>query len=386
MYNINEGFYQDVNDLVTLATGGTITGIIDYNSFVDAGRSILALTDFDDFRNVFASALANKVQLSIDIARNYEGRYKRLTRGRLPANGIIEVITHAWLNALDPQFAVLTDGESVDMYEIMKPQQNADYYLESNPIQYGVTIQETELRGAFRSPDAMARFLSDKIMYLMNSYELGRERSRAALVSSVIADLDENATAATTMYTPAMKYPLLTLYNNLTNANLTEVNALINEQFVRFAASVMRQVSGKLMNASSSYNRAGQRTFTRDTEAEKLTFVNSAFVAAMAAYIRPYPGDTSYAVIPDGYEEVSYWQDEKNPLTVTYKDASEKSATSAPVLALITDVYAMGEYVEHEAVRTTPFNARGEYFNEFVNGQFKYIRVPACNTVMFTLS
>lgn len=384
IYNLNTDFYKDVNDLVTLATGGTITGIVDYNSFIDAGRSIGEFVDTDEFRNAFASALANKVQLSISTARTYRGRYGFLVRGKVPANGIIEVITHGWLNALDPKFAELTDGQSVDMYEIMKPIQNANYYLKSNPLQYAVTIQDYEIAGAFKSPEAMARFLTDKITYLFNSYELGREVARSGLMCDQITDIDEHGTVATTMYDAATKYPLLTLYNALTGASLTSSNALVNEQFIRFAAMMIRTVSGKLGSPSTRFNLAGERTFTRN-DGEKETIVASHFVAAMAAYIRPYPGDTSIAVIEDGYEEVPFWQDENNPLIINYVDDNEEEATTAPVIAMINDVYTLGEWIERETSPVTPYNAGGEYYNQFINGQFKYTRNRAANSVIFTL-
>ena len=117
-----------------------------------------------------------------------------------------------------------------------------------------------------------------------------------------------------------------------------------------------------------------------------MMFVNSAFVAAQNAYVKSVNFHPENAVIPTGYEEVPNWGDESHPLQVTTKNSGgNANVQTAPVVALLADKWAMGEYVEHSAVRTTPYNAAGEYYNEYLNYQLKLVRNKYANTIAFTL-
>lgn len=383
---VNSNFYSTVNDLMTLASGGTITGVVDYNSFIEAGTAVTSLTDPDKFKNAFLSAFANKVLLSLNTARSLPDELGRLTRGTVSPNGIIEIITNGFLSARTPLFVPLTDGNSVDQYTVQRPNVKVSYFCDDNAIQFYHTIQEIELEGAFKSPEAMQRFLSGAALYLINSYKRARNESRKALVADLIVK-NSTATAATTTYDSAQRYPLLTLYNAITGITLTADNCLFNEQFVRYAASVIRMVPEKMSKVSKSFNANAFETFTPNTDSERDIFVNTAFAAALDAYVRPYPGNTQFALIPEGYEEVTNWQSEASPLTVTYDTGVENAdpATTAPCIAVVSDRYAIGEYLCKENTRVTPYNAAGEYYNVFINAQTKLIRVDDANSVIFTL-
>ena len=139
------------------------------------------------------------------------------------------------------------------MYEVKKPTAFVDYYVDSNAYQICVTIQTSQLEKAFESPSAMDAFTRGIITYLMNSNELKREAGRIALVANLIVKLSTQS-AATTPDSPAMRYPLVTLYNDITGAELTAENCLFNEEFVKFAAQTIKKVMGKTSNVSESYN------------------------------------------------------------------------------------------------------------------------------------
>lgn len=377
--NINNEFYSTINELVSRASRGVITDIVDYDSFIDSGKKINELDNPDEFRNAFCNAIANKVQLSLDTARSYQGKYAKLIRGSVAPGGVIELITHLFYETREAAFVSLENDQSVDQWIINKGDTDVAYFTKSNSYQIPVTIQYTELEGAFTSPERMQIFLNNKITYALNSNELAREVGRIGLIADLLVELS-SANAGANDNDPAMRYPLVTMYNDIYSDTLTADNCLYNTEFIRFACMVIKKVSDKLTKVSTSYNRSGIKTFTPADD--KLTFINGAFTSAMTAYLRPVDYRPEYSVIPDGFENVPYWQDENNPLTVSY---GEDETKTPPVIALIVDNLTLGEYVEHERVLSTTLNARGEYYNTFINVQTKYISNKNANSVIFTL-
>lgn len=379
---VNKNFFATINGLVSQATNGTAPEVVDYNSFIEAGKTITSLQG-SDFQNNFIGALMNKIALSINTARSYTGKYGSLTRGSLQFGDTIEMIMNGFYEAQAAAFVDLpNDGSSVDMYEVKKPTAFVDYYVDSNAYQICVTIQTSQLEKAFESPSAMDAFTRGIITYLMNSNELKREAGRIALVANLIVKLSTQSAAATPD-SPAMRYPLVTLYNDITGAELTAENCLFNEEFVKFAAQTIKKVMGKTSNVSESYNIKGIKTFT--PAENRHLFVSSQLTAALETYIYTNNYNPQYSMLTN-YIEVPYFQNEDTPLVVKYKSAEgEDELTSAPVIAVMCDEYAIGEYLRKQSTYTTPFNAKGEYWNTYLNVELKLVSNEYANSVLFTL-
>lgn len=381
---INNNFYAMINDLVSRASSGTITGIVDYSTFIDAGKKIGALVG-SDFANAFNAELLNKIHLTIDTFRGYEGAYEDLVQGTLPANGAIELITSALYETRQAAFANLVDGQSVDQYIIAKPKGGVDYFTNDVAYQIPITIQRTELIGAFQSPEQMDAYLRKKVASVVNSNRVARENARIGLVANAIVRA-ASAPAATSPDDPARRYNLLALYNNITSAGLTSNNCLYNAEFVRFAVGLIKVVMSKMSKYSTSYNEAGVNTFTPEDKYERHIYVNKRFSSAMEVYIRPEPGDRR-SILLDDYVDVPYWQDESIPLQVRSVDPqdSTKEVISPKTVCVIFDRYALMEYLVFEHMLSTPLNAAGEYYNNWMNVQTKFLENRNANLVVFTI-
>ena len=381
---VNNNFYAAINALVAKATGGTTAVITDYSSFIDAGKKITDIL-YTDLQNNFISALMNRIALVINTARGYEGAYRELERGTLEYGNTIEMIINKFYEAQAAPFVALTDGYSVDQYVVKKPDVDAHYYINTDAYQLVITIQYDQLKKAWESPASMDAFIQNVIMYVMNSNELRREAGRIALVADLIVrDLAE--TAASTIDTPAQVYQLLTLYNGIAGTSLTASEALYNEEFIRFAVKTINMVVEKTKKVSKSYNNDGIMTFTRPED--RHLFVNSVLVSALGAYVFPNAYNKDDQITLNNYLNVPYWQAEDHPLTVKYfdDDVAGDEATTDPVLAVMCDRYAIGEYIRKQDMRSSPFNAAGEYFNNFLNVEVAYVSCPAANSVVFTLA
>ena len=426
---INNNAWIAINELVSRAAGVEDAAIVDDKSLIDFGRK-LSDTNADTFKNNFANEIANKVRLSINVARKYDAKLESLIRGQMPANGVLEIIQNTFFDTRVADFVNLVDGQSVDMYKVNKGKQTADYFVDEIAFKLFVTIQDVELEGAFMSGDAMQSFLTGKITYLVNSYNLAREQGRRAMLASEIKDLSA-ATAATTADGLAQRYKLCELYNTVYGYQssdagyVTKANALYDANFVKFAIMMINKVYKKISTPSMSFNDGSIKTFTPDGN-KKLVCLG-ALSDSIVAYKTTFSPDAT--VLPD-HETIEFWQQEKDPYVayfmkpndkyfivntdaernttngsysyviasgktylrgasnwteVTNFDDGNAQTATAPTIAVLFDDIAMGEYVTHEATRSTPFNVAGEYYNVYMNYQGKLIRLKSANQIIFTL-
>ena len=426
---INNNAWIAINELVSRAAGVADAAIVDDKSLIDFGRK-LTDTNADTFKNNFANEIANKVRLSINVARKYDAKLESLIRGTMPANGVLEIIQNTFFDTRVADFVNLVDGQSIDMYKVNKGKQTADYFVDEIAFKLFVTIQDVELEGAFMSGDAMQSFLTGKITYLVNSYNLAREQGRRAMLASEIKDLSA-ATAATSADGLAQRYKLCELYNTVygykssDTGYVTKANALYDANFVKFAIMMINKVYKKISTPSMSFNDGSIKTFTPDGN-KKLVCLG-ALSDSIVAYKTTFSPDAT--VLPD-HETIEFWQQEKDPYVayfmkpndkyyivntdaernttsgsysyviasgktylrgasnwteVTNFDDGNAQTATAPTIAVLFDDIAMGEYVTHEATRSTPFNVAGEYYNVYMNYQAKLIRLRSANQVIFTL-
>lgn len=386
---VNNTFYAVANDLMNRAASGAglepVT-VLDYSSFISAGQQLTNLSG-KDLANAFADEIANKVQIALNIARPYNADLDSLNFGTMPPEGVLEIINNQFMNTRAAEFPNLTNGESVDMYVVNKGEQSVDYYFKSEAFQIPVTIQLSELRGAFNSPEAMEAFLYGKVMYALNSKNHAIEVSRYALMAKGIIDATDSeseyvAEPAETQYTAARRYDLVTLYNKIHSTALTSDTAPYDRDFIAFAVSLIKYVRDKMKKASTSYNPRGIKTFTPDPRLK----VVAPFDSAITSYLYP---DTLHPEFNrlDNYEIVPFLQNENTPYTVNYSNSTttDNSLVTPPVLAILHDEYAMLEYTMIDDVESTPYNAAGRYTNDWISAQYgRYINRGA-NFVIFTL-
>ena len=165
---VNNNFYQTINGLVAQATNGAMEHIVDYSSFIEAGKKITDIAN-TDLQNGFVNALMNRIAMVINTARNYEGAYKELSRGSLEYGNTIELVIQGFYDAQPASFTNLVEGESVDQYKIYKPKVDVDYYVDTNAYKIPITIQYDQLKKAFNSAAEMDSFVRDTTMYVLNS-------------------------------------------------------------------------------------------------------------------------------------------------------------------------------------------------------------------------
>lgn len=383
---VNKNFYTTINKLASYGLqGGTISGIVDYASFVDVGKTITDIGG-EALANNFMANLANTLALIVDTHRSYKGKYSDLYRGTISYGNTIQMIMDGFYETQAAVFAALpTDGESVDQYPINRPTTHVRYYTDTNTYSIPVTVTRDQLRKAWRTPEEMDAFIRNNVVgALLNSNEYHREIGRINAVNSQIAtavgadeptnvvnlhallhkiDPDEQAYAGTSSLGEAAEQ-----FNRI---------LATKPEAIRFIVSTIRHYSRAIESPSNLYNTEGITTFTPATG--KRLYLLDRFAKAADALIYQNAFNPDYNKLDD-YVTVNYWQNAENDMAV----AGEKSSYGTNVIAVLFDEYAVGEYLRSQTLDSTPYNARGKYWNYWLNVETELINNPFANTVVFT--
>lgn len=381
---VNKNFYSVINSLVDRAVVGRITEIVDYNTFVDAGKQLTAL-QINELQNGFLNSLMNKVSLTIDTYRGYEPAFNDMYKGTTNG-GVIELLVHHFYEAKQAPFIDLQDTDNDNAFVIAKPKLEARYYTDEVAYQIPITRSDTELRAAWKSPEAMDSFITSIFGDVSNSINYEKEVSRINAVCSMVADVmgkikDETINPASSSDNAEQVYKLVTLYNQEKapgKNDVTSENALQDKDFVRWMVATIRKVGKLAEKPTAKFNLARIKTFTpkREQKLKLLSKVDSAIrVSQITAYNDKYGALDEYEVLP-------FWQNIDDPSAITEQGGTGQRITG--VVAVLYDTYALGEFVNMENV-TSMYNGRKLYTTYYYNGIRRYIRNHNANFIVFTL-
>lgn len=381
--SVNNNFYATLNELMTRATNGTIAAVVDYDSFIDAGK-VLADMDVTDLNNGFMSHLMNKVQKTLQDTPSYKGALVSMYAGTLNY-GVLEIIMGDFYTASASTFDgdTLTDGQTyTDQFTVSLPEGTARYMEKSDSWSRTITIRDTDLRGAFRSPEEMDGFIRRIFLDIANSAEFHKETNRLAVVADIIKECAGTTIEIADEDKAAKCYNLLAIYNTKKGTNLTVANCLYNNDFVTWSTGVIRDVSALMEKPSDQFNVLGAITTFSPASYQHLV-VNSVYDKAIRrSLVDAY--NKEYGMITNNYEVVPYWQNIADRLRVS-TNASGETTYSPKCLAVIFDNRSCGEMVQVESVETTR-NGKRRYTNYHYAWNSMYWTNLNANTVAFVIA
>ena len=379
---VNTNFYTTLKELIDRATKGEVTNVVDYASFVDAGK-VLSAMSIQDLTNEFLTPLMNKVQKTINDNPSYQGSLIDMYKGKLDY-GVLETIMGSFYDMSASTFDGLTlvNGQTyTDQFQVNLPEKTVLYHSISDSWELDITIRDTDLRGAFVSPQAMDSFISSIMIDVANSLEVAKEAARLNTVASMIATVEnamkENKTDETK---GAIEYNLLDIYNLKTKSTLSTADCLNSDDFVRFAVATMKDIKKLMSKPSNKFNVKEFKTFTPAAKAKMK--INSLFEKAIQVSVID-AFNMENAVLGGEYEVMPYWQNIDDRLHVTIKD-DDTTTLSKAVIGVIYDDRAIGEMVQLEATESTR-NAKRKYTNYHFQENYMYWQNEYANFVVFTI-
>lgn len=374
---VNNEVYAIVNEVHKEATGAKAVAVIDTQSFVDYGNTVLASNDQTE---TFTSTLMLQMARMYTTYRPYESSLRDLIVTGEEWGAIYQKIDGEVGDFVADDSYELTDGQSVDQYVVRKPTPTQKLFVKKSPYQNYVTISRQALKDAFRSEGDFSRFVSLIFGKMRTKLDFALENLARLAIANYIGTLA--AQGAT-----AQEIPLVTNYNAATGSSLTAATAPFDKDFQAYAVGEIELVSKRMRNLSTSYNLEGAERHTPTGEQRLL--VLDEFQTRLQTVLQ-YQAFHEQLVTLKEFIEVPYWQGESArstvKVTVDDGDGGTSDETIENIIACVFDRFALGTFRSDEETLTTPVNARARYYNTFHFAEQLWYNDLSENFVYFTLN
>ena len=367
-----EQAYSLIASLHEMATGQKTTTPTDESSFISVAQATL-VNGYDPVLN----AISQVIGRTLIAVRPYRRKFGGLEMSAERWGAIIRKINFIDTDPIaNPTFA-LVDGSPVDQYVVKKPQVLETRYVGSDIWQGQYTIFTRQLDVAFQSAAEFASFMSGLMMHFSNEREQWLENMSRAAVANFIAG--KNIIGGDGVV------HLLTEYNKATGLSLTATTVRQPANFpafVRWLYARVEELSKKMAERSVLFQQqiTGKPIIRHTPVEDQKVYILADFMAHMQAEVLSDTYHDNYLRLADT-EAVGYWQaiDTPDALTVTpvYIDKTGAVATGTSqamtnVVGVMFDRDAIGYNIYQDTLDSSPYNAKGQYYNLFNNVRVQY--------------
>lgn len=377
-----------VNSIVGQAIGrqnliGTDT------SFVSLGNEILSSSESTE--SVY-SVLIDRIGRTVSSIRPYFARASKMRRNPMEWGVVLQKLSMplspavenpAWLGVDDT-----SDGNVLAPANTQKPIQKL--FNRVSTWEHDGTIWNNQLRHAFTSPEAMMAFIDMLFTAVYNSQEMAFENldnlCRANLIAQLVNEVNQPRVIK-----------LLTMYNNINGSSLTPAQAMLDKDFLVYAAQTISLYSQRMETMSVTFNDG---SVERHTPRNMQSMTMLADFAKAFSYVAKSEVFHNDIVSMPNYVEVPFWQGYKGLASTTNLwdfnetskvdvlvetgDDSPSEVTTSGVIALLSDFETYGTTVMNQS-SSSMYNPRRKFTNYFYQADTGYYNDLSENAIVFLL-
>ena len=352
------------------------------------GQSSLAAADESTFVSVATSLLQMGVDPVMSAISQLIGKTIFSVRPYNAKLVGIEVDAQRWgyitrkLAVADKDFTndsgfSLTDGYSVDMYTVNKPNLLQMNYYGQNIFQKYYTIFRNQLNSAFTGSQQFGEFMTMVTQNSLDMIEQTREVVRRMTLNNFIAGkLDAESNLVSEEENGVIH--CLTDYNSDTGSSVTSTTVFAKENFDDFCKWLYAKIAtvSNLMTERTQLfqiNVSGKAIQRHTPKADQRLYLYAPIMAQISARVQ---SDTFNDELIEytNMEPINFWQSALTPDSINVKpvylkasDGELKVASAAVsqsgILGVIFDRDALGVTIMDEETSTTPYNSAGRYWN-----------------------
>lgn len=377
--------YTVLNSIAAQATGNTGLVATDTSSFV----TVADVTLKSGYDNLI-SAISQVLSRTIFSNRPYTRKFRSLETDRITFGNHVRKLAIADKDWESDERLPLTEGQSIDMFKVSKPNILQTNFYGQEVYQRHYTMFKDQLDVALSNETEFARFVAMVVQNCSDIIEQAHESLSRSTVVNAIAGIIALNNSNQIVH-------LLTEYNTLTGLSLDAQSVYEPDNFkafIQWAYARMATVSDLLTERSEIFhNNISGKEIKRHTPKD----MQRAYIYAPT---RNMIDSMVYAnTFNDRYlrgveaESVSFWQSIKDPTKINvkcgYTDNTGVPATDTVtennIFALIFDREMMGMTVVNQWSAVTPFNAAGGYSNTYFHFTDRYYVDNFENACLFLL-
>ena len=379
------------NTVVQEVLGDTAVVQEDLTNVVDIGKEIFNAEAFD----AYVKTLINHIGKVVFVNRPYSGKVPSVLMDAWEFGSVMEKISADIPQAEENESWKLTDGTEYKQDIFHKPTVTAKFFNSKVTFEVPVSITERQVKESFSSAAQLNGFLSMIYNAVDKSMTIKTDALIMRTINNMIAetlDADKAAFGGSTVnYSSASTVRcvnLLKLYNTAKGTKLTAATAILDPEFIRFAAYQMGLYADRLGSISTLFNVGGKERFTPKDALH--TVLLSDFAKAAQAYLYADTYHNEQVLLPKA-ETVPSWQATgkdyafANVSKIDVKSASGKTISISGVLGVMFDRDALGVTNSDKRV-TTNYNAKAEFFNNYYKFDAAYFNDTNENFVVFFIA
>lgn len=363
----------------------------DLTGIIDMGKEVFNQNAIDNY----VKSLVNHIGKVVFVNRPYSGKVPSVLMDAWEFGSVMEKISADVPQAEENESWNLTDGTEYKQDVFHKPTVTAKFFNSKVTFEVPVSITERQVKESFSSAAQLNGFLSMIYNAVDKSMTIKTDALIMRTINNMIAetlDADKAAFGSTKPnYSTASTVRcvnLLKLYNTAKNAQLTAATAILDPDFIRFAAYQMGLYADRLGSISTLFNVGGKERFTPKDALH--TVLLSDFAKAAQAYLYADTYHNEQVLLPKA-ETVPSWQATgkdyafANVSKIDVKSASGATISIGGVLGVMFDRDALGVTNSDKRV-TTNYNAKAEFFNNYYKFDAAYFNDTNENFVVFFIA
>lgn len=378
---------KQVADFVNGATSESIgeSAVLneDLSNVVDVGNSIFNASAFD----AFVKSLVNHIGRVVFVNRPYRGSAPSVLMDAWEYGSVVEKIASEMPDATENESWELEDGASYDPNVFHQPRAEAKFFNKMTTFEIERSITERQVKQSFSSATQLNAFVS----MLFNEVEKSLTVKNDSLVMRTINNMivetmyDAFNGGAITGAGSPKAVNLLSRYNTQYSKSLTAAQAVLDPEFIRYAAYTMGLYVDRLTRMSTLFNVGGKARFT-PKDMQHIVML-SEFRAAADVFLQSTTFHDEYTKLVNA-ETVPFWQGSgtdyafANTGKIDAVSAAGHTQTVTGVLGCIWDRDALGVMNFNSRV-TTQYNAKAEFTNYFYKRDARYFNDLNENFVVF---
>ena len=363
----------------------------DLTGIVDMGTEVFNQNAIDNY----VKSLVNHIGKVVFVNRPYSGKVPSVLMDAWEFGSVMEKISADVPQATENDTWNLTDGQEYKQDVFHKPTVTAKFFNSKVTFEVPVSITERQVKESFSSAAQLNGFLSMIYNAVDKSMTIKTDALIMRTINNMVAEtLDADKTAFggdTVDYSSASTVRcvnLLKLYNTAKGAKLTAATAILDPDFIRYAAYQMGLYADRLGSISTLFNVGGKERFTPKDALH--TVLLSDFAKAAQAYLYADTYHNEQVLLPKA-ETVPSWQATgtdyafANVSKIDVKSASGAAISVGGVLGVMFDRDALGVTNSDKRV-TTNYNAKAEFFNNYYKFDAAYFNDTNENFVVFFIA
>lgn len=363
----------------------------DLTGIVDMGTEVFNQNAIDNY----VKSLVNHIGKVVFVNRPYSGKVPSVLMDAWEFGSVMEKISSDIPQAEENDTWNLTDGTEYKQDVFHKPTVTAKFFNSKVTFEVPVSITERQVKESFSSAAQLNGFLSMIYNAVDKSMTIKTDALIMRTINNMIAEtLDADKVAfggSEPNYSTASTVRcvnLLKLYNTAKNAKLTAATAILDPDFIRYAAYQMGLYADRLGSISTLFNVGGKERFTPKDALH--TVLLSDFAKAAQAYLYADTYHNEQVLLPKA-ETVPSWQATgtdyafANVSKIDVKSASGAAISIGGVLGVMFDRDALGVTNSDKRV-TTNYNAKAEFFNNYYKFDAAYFNDTNENFVVFFIA